>query len=530
MTDGPTASTSFEPLSPTSFLERSAEVYGNHVAIVDGKFTLTYAQFFDRARRLARLLRESGVRRGDQVAVLAPNDHVLLEAHYGVPYCGAAIVALNTRLSAAELAYIVGHSGSRVLVCDPHFEKMGRDVCALADTSLHLLLADDEYERQLADGSFLHELVLDERGLLALNYTSGTTGTPKGVMYHHRGAYLQSLAMTRHFDLDSSSVYLWTLPMFHCNGWCFTWAVTAAGGVHVCLPEMDTAAAWRLIDEVSVTHFCAAPTVLLMLAASPDARPIAGQSLRVAVGGAPPSPALIQTCERLGLDVTHLYGLTESFGPVAICDWKAEWDDLPLIERSRHRARQGVGNVISQNLRVVTLNMDDVPRDGATIGEIVIRGNNVMLGYFNDPLATEHAFLGGWFHTGDLAVMHPDSYIEIRDRAKDIIVSGGENISSVEVEAAIASHPAVLEVAVVAVPHEHWGERPIAFVVVRDGHQVTEREICDHVRRVLARFKVPDRIVFSALPKTGTGKIQKFRLREIAQSLEPENGLQRDEQ
>jgi fatty-acyl-CoA synthase len=519
MTDCSTASTSFEPLSPTSFLERSSEVYGTKVAIVDGDFTVTYAQFFDRTRRLAQLLRETGVQRGDLVAVLAPNNHVLLESHYGVPFCGATLVALNTRLAAAELAYIVTHAGCRVLICDPQFEEIGRDICALADVTPDLILADDDYERQLSDGPFLHESVLDERGLLALNYTSGTTGTPKGVMYHHRGAYLQSLAMTRHFDLSSTSVYLWTLPMFHCNGWCFTWAVTAVGGTHVCLPEMTAASAWRLIHEFDVTHFCAAPTVLLMLAASPDARPIEGHSLKVAVGGAPPTPSLIQISEGLGLDVTHLYGLTETFGPVAICEWKAEWNDLASIDRSRLRARQGVGNVISQNLRVVGLDMDDVPRDGTTIGEIVIRGNNVMLGYYNDSLATDRAFYGGWFHTGDLAVMHQDYYIEIRDRAKDIIVSGGENISSVEVEATIASHPAILEVAVVAGMHPHWGERPIAFVVVREGRQVGEEEIRDHVRRTLARFKVPDRIIFGPLPKTGTGKIQKFRLRKLANSL-----------
>jgi fatty-acyl-CoA synthase len=513
------SSFSFEPLTPISFLDRSAEVYSTQLAVVDGELQLTYKELRERSLRLAHLLQSSGVELGDRVAVLAPNCHVLLESHYGVPFAGAVLVTLNTRLAIAELVHIVEHAGCKVLLCDPIYAVAGAQIAKDVSLDLQLLVADIIYEDTLSHGPGCRVSIENERDLLALNYTSGTTGLPKGVMYHHRGAYLQSLAMTRHFDLSSSSTYLWTLPMFHCNGWCFTWAVTAAGGVHVCLPEFSAHEAWRLIRKHSVTHFCAAPTVLTMLVADAEAAASAEQAIRVAVGGAPPSPSLIATCESLGFSVTHLYGLTETFGPAAICDWKTEWDELPSAERSARRARQGVGNLVSKNLRVVNLHGEDVPRDGSTIGEVLIRGNNVMLGYYKDPVATQAAVTDGWLHTGDLAVMHSDSYIEIRDRMKDIIVSGGENISSVEVESALCSHPAVLEAAVVAIPNDHWGQRPIAFVVMREGSEVSELELRDHVRTLLAGFKVPDRIVFEALPKTGTGKIQKYRLREIGRSL-----------
>jgi fatty-acyl-CoA synthase len=386
------------------------------------------------------------------------------------------------------------------------------------DIDIRALPADENYEVALNRGPGYRARVASETGLLALNYTSGTTGSPKGVMYHPRGAYLQSLAMVTHFGLSNESVYLWTLPMFHCNGWCFTWAVTAAGGTHVCLSEMDANEVWRLIRRHSVSHFCAAPTVLTMLAASTEAALNSGQSVRVAVGGAPPAPALIERCEELGLAVTHLYGLTETFGPLAICEWRPEWDELNSAERASRRSRQGVGNIISQGLRVVDAQGNNVPRDGTAVGEIVVRGNNVMSGYFKDPAATALATIDGWFRTGDLAVMHADSYVEIRDRAKDVIISGGENISSVEIESALMTHPAVLESAVVAIRDELWGERPAAFVTLRKGKQVSEDELRDYVRRMLAGFKVPDRIIFGTLPKTGTGKIQKYRLREIGNS------------
>ena len=509
---------SYEPLTPVTFLDRSAQVYADRVAVIDGGQQWTYRELRQRSLRLGALLESMGVRPGDRVAVLAPNNHVLLESHYGVPYAGAVLVALNFRLSPAELERIGAHAGCTVLLHDPRFSQAANEIGSNIGSGLQLLPADETYENRLSDGSGLGVPIEDECGLLALNYTSGTTGAPKGVMYHHRGAYLQSLAMTKHFDLDNSSVYLWTLPMFHCNGWCFTWAVTAAGGTHVCFPQFDADEAWNCIVRYGVTHLCAAPTVLTMLVTSSRARANEGQSVRVAVGGAPPSPSIIAASEELGLAVTHLYGLTETFGPAAICDWKAEWDGLSATERAVRGARQGVGNLISQNLRVVDSHGVDVPSDGSTVGEIVMRGNNVMLGYYKNPAATQAAVFDGWFHSGDLAVMHPDSYVEIRDRLKDVIISGGENISSIEVESALVSHPSVLEAAVVAVPHEHWGERPIAFVTLSEGHDVAEEHLRDHVRKLLAGFKVPDRVIFGPLPKTSTGKIQKFRLRELGRS------------
>jgi fatty-acyl-CoA synthase len=506
---------SFEPLTPLSFLERSAEVYANQLAVVDGELRISYREFRDRSLRHALLLQSKGVSPGDRVAILAPNNHVLLESHYGVPYAGAVLVTLNIRLAAAELIAIVAHSECAVILYDPIFSDVAHQIAESIGPTLQLIAANSSYEDALSVGPGLRVPVRDECDVLALNYTCGTTGTPKGVMYHHRGAYLQSLAMTKHFDLSSSSVYLWTLPMFHCNGWCFKWAVTAAGGTHVCFPHFDAGDAWQRIRSHSVTHLCAAPTVLTMLATSSESGTNVGQSVRIAVGGAPPSPWIIEASENLGFSVTHLYGLTETFGPAAICDWKAEWDLLPLAERAIQGARQGVGNLISQTLRVVDRNDDDVPRDGTTVGEIVIRENNVMLGYYKDPAATRAAVVNGWFHTGDLAVMHPDSYVEIRDRLKDVIISGGENISSIEVESALVAHPSVLEAAVVAVKNELWGERPISFVTLGEGEYVVEEDLRDHVRSLLSGFKVPDRIFFGPLPKTSTGKIQKYQLREI---------------
>jgi fatty-acyl-CoA synthase len=502
----------FEALTPTAYLDRSAAVFADRTAVVDGDLRLTYAEFHDRCLRQAGLLHDLGVRPGDRVAVLAPNTHLMLEAHYGVLYAGAVLVALNTRLSAAELAYIVEHSGARVMLHDPGLGSEAGEITA--GLGVRLVDGGEEYERLLEAAGHRRVPVSDERALMALNYTSGTTGRPKGVMYHHRGAYLQAMAMAMHFKLDSESTYLWTLPMFHCSGWCFTWAVTLAGGTHVCLPQLDVEKVWGLIAAGEVTHFCAAPTVLVMLADHAAARP--GGDVVVAVGGAPPSPTLLERCGELGLQVTHLYGLTETFGPVVICDWRPEWDRLPVAEQAVVRARQGVGNVISCAVRVVDPQGEDVPMDGATIGEVALRGNNVMLGYYRDEEATATAVPDGWFRTGDLGVLHPDGYLQIRDRAKDVIISGGENISSVEVEAALSSHPAVLEAAVIAVPDEKWGERPAAWVTLKDGGEVGAEELREHVRGRLARFKVPDRIEFGPLPKTGSGKIRKFELRSAA--------------
>jgi len=517
-----TAAFNFEPLTPASFLQRSGAVYADRVAVIDGALRLTYAQLLERTQRLAGALVSLGVLPGDRVALLAPNTHVLLEAHYGVPFAGAVLVALNPRLAAAELAYILEHSGARVLIYDHEF-------AALADATLALVPAavesvpcgsnDDAYERLIQASPRLMRPVADERDLLAINYTSGTTGKPKGVMYHHRGAYLQALAMAFQARLDIDSVFLWTLPMFHCNGWCFTWAVTAAGATHLCLRRVDPAAIWQHLRLSGVTHLNAAPTIVTMLAWHQGAtagRP--PQAVRIATGGSPPSPALLARMAELGIAMSHLYGLTETYGPSVICDWRSEWNGLPIAQQARLKARQGVANVISQAVRVVAEDGSDLPADGQSLGEIALRGNNLMLGYYRDAAATLNACPDGWFRTGDLGVMHPDGYIELKDRSKDIIISGGENIASVEIEQALAAHPAVLESAVIAAPDEKWGEVPVAFVTLKEGAQASGEELIDHLRTVLARFKVPKQIVFGELPKTATGKIQKFLLRQRIKS------------
>jgi fatty-acyl-CoA synthase len=494
------------------YLDRSADVYADRPAVVDGDLVRTYGEFADRCLRQAGLLRALGLDVGDRVAVLAPNTSLLLEAHYGVLYAGLVLVALNTRLAVDELRYIVGHAGARALLVDPALRQLATQV-AEPFPDCRVVVGDDEYESLLTVAEPYRCDDRDERGLIALNYTSGTTGRPKGVMYHGRGAYLQALAMVNHFRLEGDSVYLWTLPMFHCNGWTFTWAVTAAGGTHVCLPKVDAQAVWRLLSTQGVSHFCAAPTVLAGLIDHPAAATIDSGRVRVAVGGAPPTPTLLARSAELGLDITHLYGLTETFGPIAICDWRNEWTRLSPADQATRRARQGVGNIISGRLRIVDPNGLDVPRDGVTIGEVAVSGNNLMLGYYRDQEATATAVPDGWFRTGDLGVQHPDGYLEIRDRAKDVIISGGENISSVEIETALASHPAVLEAAVFAIPDTKWGERPAARVTLRAGHSATAAELRNHVRGRLAGFKVPDRIDFGPLPKTASGKIRKVELR-----------------
>jgi fatty-acyl-CoA synthase len=512
---------SFEALTPTSFLLRSGKVYADREAVIDDDRRFTYGELLDRCLRLAGALRNMGVAEGARVAVLAPNTHVLLEAHYGVPFAGAVLVALNTRLTAADLSFIVSHSGAQVLVYDHEFESVAKDILARVGAGLRLVRAgrhDDQYEHLVASAGPYQRAVGDERGLVSINYTSGTTGKPKGVMYHHRGAYLQALAMALETRLDSNSIFLWTLPMFHCNGWCFPWGVTAAGAVHLCLRKFDPELVWRHLRESGVTHFNGAPTVLVMLAWHPTAARLA-RAVRVATGGAPPTPAILQRMAGLGMDVTHLYGLTETFGPAVICEWRGEWSALAIEEQARIKARQGVGNVVSQQLRVVDHHGKDVPEDGKTLGEIALRGNNVMLGYYQDEIATRKAIPDGWFRTGDLGVMHPDGYVEIKDRAKDIIVSGGENIASIEVERVLCSHPAVIEAAVVAGPDPKWGEVPIAFVTLKAGAAATEGELTAHAREHMAHFKAPKRVVFCELPKNATGKIQKFVLRERAREL-----------
>jgi fatty-acyl-CoA synthase len=506
----------YAPLTPTAFLRRAAYAFGDRIGVIDGDRRFTYAAFHERCLRLAGALRAMGIAPGDRVAVLAGNTNVLLAAHYAVPFGGAVLVALNTRITASDIAFILRHAGVSLLIYDDDFRATAENARAQAATGVRLLRSgggDDELEAAIAGAAPFEHDVADERGMLAINYTSGTTARPKGVMYHHRGAYLQALAMAAHMGLTSDSVYLWTLPMFHCNGWCFPWAVTAMGGVHLCLRKLDPATIWRHMRESSVTHFCAAPTVLTMTVWDPASSPMT-RPVRIATGGAPPTPALLERLSDLGLDVTHLYGLTETYGPAGICEWRSEWNGVSMERQARLKARQGVANAIGETIRVVDAQGRDVPRDATTMGEIAIRGNNVMLGYYDDEAATRKACPDGWFRTGDLGVCHPDGYIELRDRAKDIIISGGENISSVEVEQVLTRHASVLEAAVVAAPDEKWGEVPVAFVALKDGASASADELIDHARAGLARFKVPKRVVFGTLPKTSTGKVQKTTLRE----------------
>ncbi len=510
------ADPSFEPLSPVSYLDRAASAHGERVGVVDGALTFTYAELHDRCRRLAGGL--IPLAQGKPVAVLAPNTHVLLEAHFGIPWSGCPLVAINTRLSAGEIAGILAHSEAAVLIYDPIFADVVDDAVRRFGSPPSLIPVGQAYEDLLSHSTGQVISVDDERSLLAINYTSGTTGSPKGVMYHHRGAYLQALAMVGHMALSPRSVHLWTLPMFHCNGWCFPWAVTAAAATHVCLPRVDVAEIWRLIDCHGVTHLNGAPTVLSMIAYADQARRL-DRTVYVATGGAPPSPAILRRMGELGFDVTHLYGLTETFGPAVICEWRPEWSDADETSLARLKARQGVGNMISLTVRVVDADGVDVPADGVSTGEIALRGNNVMLSYYKDPAATAAAIPDGWFRTGDIGVRHPDGYLELRDRSKDVIISGGENIASVEVEQVIADHPAVLEVAVVAKSDDRWGEVPVAYVTLHAGATVTEAEIVDHVKARLAHFKAPKTVVFSELPKTSTGKVQKFALRARAADL-----------
>ena len=511
---------SFEALTPTAFLRRSASVFADKTAVIDGDQRWTYAQLLERCTRLAGALRNAGVQAGERVAVLAPNTHVLLESHYGVPFAGAVLVALNVRLTAAELSYIIEHSDAKILIYDFEFEDTARAIAAAVKHKLTLIRAsgDDQYKKFLTDATPLTEPVADERSLISINYTSGTTGKPKGVMYHHRGAYLQALAMAMHSTLNESSVFLWTLPMFHCNGWCFTWAVTAAGGTHLCLRKADPALIWQHLRDSGVTQFNAAPTILIMLAWHDHAQPLP-HTVNVSTGGAPPTPALLARMAELNMNMTHLYGLTETFGPAVLCEWRKDWTLWPAAQQAHIKARQGVGNVISQTLRVVDGQGADVPKDGNTLGEIALRGNNVMLGYYRDDEATAKAAPDGWFRTGDLAAMHADGYIEIKDRAKDIIISGGENIASVEVERTLSSHPAVLEVAVVAAPDEKWGEVPVAFVTLKPGQSLDAATLIAYAREHMAHFKAPKKIMFGDLPKNATGKIQKFVLRDAAKNI-----------
>lgn len=510
-------SVSWSSLSPLRYLLRSAAVWADLPALVfEGRQT-TYAELRDEVGRTAGALRELGAGPGDRVAVLLPNVPDMLRLHFAVAGIGAVLVPLNTRLGADEYGYILEHSGSSVLLADtrsrPTIERAIRAMSAPSSIAAEYLEIESE---PWFSGSPRAELAVpeDERALLAINYTSGTTGRPKGVMYSHRGAYLQALGNVVGTRLSPASGYLWTLPMFHCNGWAFTWAVTAAGGRHVCLDGFDADAVWEHLHAGAVTHLCGAPTVLTMLAESPAAAPL-GPPVDAFVGGAPPSPALLRRVEALGFRVTHLYGLTETYGPLAACAEQPSWSALPDERRAALMARQGVGTLVSDSLRVVDDAMADVAADGRTPGEVVMRGNNVMLGYYRDPAATEAAFEGGWFHSGDLGVMHPDGYVELRGRLKDVIITGGENVSAVEVEHALEAHLAVSEASVVGVPDDRWGETPVAVVVLRRDAAVSADELRGFLRERLAHFKVPRRIEFrDALPRTATGKVRKFVLRD----------------
>ena len=526
----------FEPLSPVSFLRRAAQIAPAHTAVIHGDRRYTYAQFYERSCRLASALSQRGVGQGDCVAIMGANTPEMLEAHNGVPMLGAVLNSLNIRLDPRTIAFILEHGEAQVLLTDCGFSDTVREALALIDRELLVVDIDDpmatggeclgavDYENFLAEGdpNFAPEPLLDEWQALSLLYTSGTTGDPKGCVYHHRGAYLNALANMFTVGLGRDSVYLWTLPMFHCDGWTFTWGVTAAMATHVCLRDVDPAVVYRLINDENVTHMCGAPIVLNMLAHAPDeSKSSFPQRVEIATGGAAPPSAVIETMEENGFNVTHLYGLTETYGPATVCVPQDDWPNLAVNERSARMARQGVHYTTLEGATVKDPDtMEEVPWDSETMGEVMIRGNTVMKGYLKNTQATDSAFSGGWFHTGDLAVRHPDSYIEVKDRSKDIIISGGENISSLEVEETLYRHPAVLEAAVVARSDEKWGEAPCAFVTLHEGATATADDIITFCREQLAHYKSPKTVVFGPLPKTSTGKIQKFVLRHEAENLE----------
>ena len=524
-----------EPLSPISFLKRAAEVYPDRTAVVHGPLRYTYLECFERCSRLASALIKNGVEPGDTVAILAPNIPAHFEAHYGVPMTGAVLNAINIRLDAPAIAFILDHGEASVLLVDPELADVAKAAIAESMRDIFIIDIDDplapktepigeiSYEAFLktGDADFSGVPIEDEWQAIALSYTSGTTGNPKGVVTHHRGAYMNAIGNMMAWSMTPHPVYLWTLPMFHCNGWCFPWTITALNGTHVCLRKIDPKAIYDVIKSECVTHFCGAPTVLNMLVNAPaKLREGLPAGIKAMTAGAAPPAAIIATMESMGIEITHTYGLTEVYGPCVVCSWHGEWDELPTDERAALKARQGVRYSVVEGLDVMDpKTMKPTPADGETIGEVMFRGNVVMKGYLKNPKATKDSFSGGWFHSGDLAVKHSDGYVEIRDRSKDIIISGGENISTIEVESVLYKHPAVLEAAVVAKPDDHWGETPCAFVALKADQSAKESEIIDFCRENMAKFKVPKTVVFDDLPKTSTGKIQKFVLRERAKAL-----------
>ncbi|MGE4220165.1 MAG: acyl-CoA synthetase [Alphaproteobacteria bacterium] len=524
----------YVPLSPLSFLRRSAFVYPDRIAVVHGDRRQTWAETYARARRLASALTRRGIGKNDTVAVMGANTPELYEAHFGVPMAGAVLNALNTRLDSATIAFILEHGDAKALLTDREFAATIK--AALAQTKARPfvididdpladsgdLLGEMDYEAFLATGDpgFDWELPGDEWDSIALNYTSGTTGNPKGVVYHHRGAYLLALGNVMSWGMGQQVNYLWTLPMFHCNGWCFPWTLAAIAGTSVCLRKVQPKAIFDAIAEQGVTHFCGAPVVLNMLVnAKPQERRPLPRTVEVMTAAAPPPPAVLQRMEAEGFHITHVYGLTESYGPAVMCAWQDEWDALSPEDKAQKKARQGVPYHVLDDLMVADAKtLAPVERDGETMGEVFMRGNIVMKGYLKNLKATEEAFAGGWFHTGDLGVWHPDGYIALKDRSKDIIISGGENISTIEVEETLYRHPKVLEAAVVAKPDDHWGEVPCAFVTLKEGEAATEAEIVSFCRSIMAHYKCPKQVVFGPLPKTSTGKVQKFVLRDRAKT------------
>ena len=535
-TDLPRTEANFAPFTPLAFIQRTAEVYPDKLAIVHGELRQNWAQTYDRCRQLASALQKHGIGKNDTVAAMLPNTPPMVEAHFGVPMAGAVLNTLNTRLDPEAVAFMLDHGEAKAIIVDPEFAGIVKKALALRTSTAPLLVIDVEdalygegtkigsvtYEAFVAQGDakFAWKYPADEWDAIALNYTSGTTGNPKGVVYHHRGAATNAISNILEWDLPKHAVYLWTLPMFHCNGWCFPWTIAARAGVNVCLRRVEAKAILDAIRHHGVTHYCGAPIVHGLLVNAPDEmKKGVPAGVKCMVAGAAPPPSMIEGMEQMGCDLTHVYGLTEVYGPATVCAKHAAWDELDIGERARLNARQGVRYHLQRDARVLDpMTMQPVPMDGETMGEIMFRGNIAMKGYLKNPKATEEAFAGGWFHSGDLAVQYPDGYIKIKDRSKDIIISGGENISSIEVEDVLYRHPAVLAAAVVAKPDDKWGETPCAFLELKPGAEVTKEDIVAHCKQHLAGFKVPRYIVFGELPKTSTGKIQKFELRKAAGS------------
>ncbi len=527
----------FAPLSPLGFIERTAEVYSDRLAIVHGDLRQTWGQTYSRCRQLASALQRAGIGKNDTVAVMLPNTPPMVEAHFGIPMAGAVLNTLNTRLDPEAIAFMLDHGEAKALIVDPEFASVVAKALPLRQSSAPLLLIDVEdalygpaaqrlgsttYEDFVASGDaqFAWELPTDEWDAIALNYTSGTTGNPKGVVYHHRGAAINAISNVLEWDMPKHAVYLWTLPMFHCNGWCFPWTVAARAGVNVCLRRVDAQAIFDAIRNHGVTHYCGAPIVQSLLVNAPAAmKEGIPAGVKTMVAGAAPPASMIEGMEKMGFDLTHVYGLTEVYGPATVCAKHDDWNTLDIGERARLNARQGVRYHLQRAAMVLNPEtMQPVPHDGETMGEIMFRGNIAMKGYLKNPKATEEAFAGGWFHSGDLAVQYPDGYIKIKDRSKDIIISGGENISSIEVEDVLYRHPDVLAAAVVAKPDPKWGETPCAFIELKLGATTTVEDIVAHCKLHLAGFKVPRHVIFGEVPKTSTGKIQKFALRQQAGS------------